>query len=141
MAIAINNIQFEPTTFIVQQHRHPISQRIWQFPIGSVSDAHESAEIAAAQELEEETGVKANNFLHMGSFFADPGFSNQRVHVYVTSDIVSVGSQRLEKTEHDLISKSVTVKSLENMIETGEMGDSWGITGLHYLRKYLDQTA
>jgi len=81
MVIAIQTNDHEDYTYVVNQYRHPIEKTIWQFPIGGFDASLETPEDAARKELQEETGVVAGTMDYMGSFYADPGFTNQKLHV------------------------------------------------------------
>ena len=137
MAIAVDCGGGQEYTYIVNQHRHPIGDSIWQFPIGGFDSKMEDPRKAATKELQEETGVLAGDMDYLGSFYADPGFTNQKLHVCATKTILEVGDQNLENTEFGLITKRVRVSDINKLIESGEMGDAWGITGCYYLQKYL----
>ena len=91
---------------------------------------------AGKRELLEETGVKAGEMTYMGEFYADPGFTDQKMHVCATHDIISIGEQKLEVTEHGMQCKKIVIGDIPMMIETGEMGDAWGIAGLYYANKF-----
>ena len=137
LAIAVEHTQTGSYTFVVNQHRHPIGQSIWQFPIGGLDLATQDPIESARKELLEETGVLAGSFEYLGSIFADPGFTNQKLHVCATSDIIKIGEQQLEASEHGLISKRVPIDSIGDMINSGEMGDAWGLAGYFYLNQFL----
>ena len=138
MAIAVAVIDAELSTVIVRQYRHPVGQEIWQFPLGGFNPDTDSATNAAAKELAEETGFHFGSVEKTGSFYANPGFTNQKVHVCVASEITGQSAVSLDATEYGLVSKIVPVADILPMIESGEMGDAWGITGLHYLNRYAD---
>ncbi len=137
LTIAIDNEGTDSYTFIVNQKRHPIDQTIWQFPIGGFDSTTEDPAAAARKELQEETGVLAGEIVYLGSFFADPGFTNQRLHVCATRDIESMGQQKLELLEHGLISKRIRTSEVQTLIDSGEMGDAWGLAGHYYMNKFL----
>lgn len=137
LTIAIDGTGADSYTFIVNQQRHPIGQTIWQFPIGGFNAETEDPTESARKELQEETGVLAGEIDYLGSFFADPGFTNQKVHVCATRSIESIGQQKLEVSEHGLISKRIRTSEVTTMIESGEMGDAWGLAGHYYMNKYL----
>ncbi len=135
IVLDVNN---EPlTTHVVHQYRHPIETSIWQFPCGGFDSALKSPEEAARDEISEETGITVGEVRLMGSFYANPGFTNQRMHVCVSSEILKRSKPRLDGTEYGLVSKEIQVSEISKLIESGEMGDSWGITGLHFLNIYL----
>jgi len=137
MTIAIETVGIEHFTYIVNQHRHPIGQSIWQFPIGGFERASELPDDAARNELQEETGVIVGKVDYLGSFFADPGFTDQKLHVCASRDIISVGEQQLEQLEHGLVCKRIPVGDISNMIESGDMGDAWGLAGHYFMNKYM----
>ncbi|MBX2823833.1 MAG: NUDIX hydrolase [Gammaproteobacteria bacterium] len=137
MAIAIEQSESGLHTYIVNQYRHPIGQSIWQFPLGGINPETQDAVHAAKVELAEETGVTVGDTQYRGSFFSNPGFSNQRIHVCISSDIVSKTRPCLEESEYGLISRRVELSDIASMVSSGEMGDSWGIIGLHYLNQYI----
>ena len=139
MVIVVEGTASEGFTYIVNQHRHPIGKSIWQFPIGGFNSTHEDPIDSAKKELLEETGVKAGEMEYLGSFYADPGFTNQKIHVCASNEILSVGQQQLENTEHGLICKKVEISSIASLIDSGDMGDGWGLSGYYYLQKYLSK--
>ncbi len=138
MIIAIESINNELSTFIVNQYRHPIGKAIWQFPLGGFFPSEQSPIEAAKKELQEETGLCVGQVHYKGSFYANPAFTNQKIHVCISSDIVSKTEPCLEDSEYGLISKKVNVKDILGLIESGEMDDAWGITGFHYMNLYIE---
>ena len=123
----------------MNQHRHPIGKSIWQFPIGEFDSSIEDSIESAKKELLEETGVMAGEMEYLGCFYADPGFTNQKIHVCASNEILGVGHQQLENTEQGLICKKVEISSIESLIDSGDMGDGWGLAGHYYLQKYLSK--
>src|SRR4051794_38189092 len=102
--------------WLIEQFRHPVGQRFWEFPQGAwegVSDA--SAEDLAQGELAEETGLRAGVLECVGRLYFAYGMSNQPVDVWRASSLV-VGSQALEDTEEGLIVRRFTVDEVEAMV-------------------------
>src|SRR3954469_16392782 len=88
--------------WLVEQHRHPIGARFWEFPQGAWEDDPGAApEELARGELAEETGLRAGSIEHLGQLFFAYGLSNQSFDVWRASGLVE-GEQALESTEHDL---------------------------------------
>jgi len=138
MAIALEIERGKLYTHIVSQRRHPIDQTIWQFPLGGVDLKKETIEEAALKELHEETGVVAGVIHCVGSFWTDPGFSNQKMHVCITTGIKAVKKQNLENTEIDLVSKRVSVNGKGDFLNNNKMQDAWSICGYYFLKNYID---
>ncbi|HEX8526131.1 NUDIX hydrolase [Allosphingosinicella sp.] len=69
----------EGQVILVEQYRVPIGARCIELPAGLVGDGEqgEEAAAAAARELEEETGYRAERMVEIGRFFASPGMSSE----------------------------------------------------------------
>lgn len=141
-AVLIIAIEFDggqTYTYIVNQHRHPIGESIWQFPIGGYDSTVEDVKAVAKMELQEETGILAGDIEFLGAVYADPGFTNQKLHVCITQNILDIGEQKLGSLEHGLICKRVPTKDIQAMIESGQMGDAWGLVGHYFMHSYLNR--
>lgn len=64
---------------LVDQYRVPLGRRCIELPAGLVGDeaAGEDASIAAARELEEETGYRPARLELLGQFFSSPGMVSE----------------------------------------------------------------
>lgn len=131
-----NNI---PHTYLVNQFRYPIGQQIWQFPMGTL-ETGANPYTHAALEFQQETGLVCQKLTLLGEYFVDPGLSRQKCYVFVAENIIEGGAQELEETEFGLFTKCVTLNEFEAMLAQGELNDSWGYVGAHFLRQYLNET-
>jgi 8-oxo-dGTP pyrophosphatase MutT (NUDIX family) len=66
---------------IVRQFRAAVGCETWELPAGLL-EAGESPESCCRRELLEETGVKAMAVHPLGSFFADTGRLENRIHLF-----------------------------------------------------------
>lgn len=121
-------------TYLVKQHRYPINNEVWQFPMGTLEN--DDPEKHALDELEEETGLRAKDLIQMGEYYVDPGLSRQKCLIFIAQGLTP-GVQRLDETEEGMIVKKVRIKDLDMMVKTGEIQDGWGFAGLYYLTAYL----
>ena len=55
----------------------------------------EDPELASRRELEEETGYRAATWLKLGAFWTAPGFASELMHLYLATDLVAAGPDRL----------------------------------------------
>jgi 8-oxo-dGTP pyrophosphatase MutT (NUDIX family) len=117
--------------WLVEQHRHPIGARFWEFPQGAwEDDPGASPEDLARGELAEETGLRAGRLEHLGQLFFAYGITNQPFDVWRASEL-SEGEQALEPTEHDLRADRFTVDELEAMIAAGQVRDAATVAAWH----------
>lgn len=66
---------------LVEQYRIPLGKRSLEIPAGLIGDddgaAGELPEVAAARELEEETGYVAERFENLGEYYSSPGMVSE----------------------------------------------------------------
>lgn len=105
MAITVEGAASSGFAYIVNQNRHPIEKSIRQFPIGGCDKSSGEPAETAKNELLEGTGVIAGKVEYPGSFYADPGFTNQEIHVCAANNILVVCEHKIEKSEYGLTYK------------------------------------
>jgi 8-oxo-dGTP pyrophosphatase MutT (NUDIX family) len=117
--------------WLIEQHRHPVGARFWEFPQGAwEDDPGASAEDLARGELAEETGLRAAQLEHLGQMFFAYGMSDQSFDVWRATGL-EPGEQALEATEADLRVARVAVDELEAMIAGGGVRDAATVAAWH----------
>jgi 8-oxo-dGTP pyrophosphatase MutT (NUDIX family) len=117
--------------WLVQQHRHPVGERFWEFPQGAWEQAPGAdSELLARGELAEETGLKAARFEHLGRLYFAPGLSDQYVDVWRATGL-EPGAQALEPTEYGLVARRVERTEVERMIRSNEIRDAASVAAWH----------
>ena len=83
----------EGEVILVEQHRVPVGGPCIELPAGLVGDEEEgeTLEIAAARELEEETGYRAERIVDLGKFYASPGMSAEYFSLVRAEGLTRVG--------------------------------------------------
>ena len=78
-AAVILAVDDEDHAILVEQYRVPVGAWCLELPAGLVGDeqAGEQVEVAAARELEEETGYRPARIVNLGRFHASPGMSSE----------------------------------------------------------------
>ena len=113
--------------WLIEQYRHPVKQRFWEFPQGAWEhDAGASAEDLARGELAEETGLRAATMDHLGVLHFAYGLSNQAVDIWRASGL-EPGEQALEPTEEDLVVRRFTVDEVDRMVRENVVRDSTSV--------------
>lgn len=79
-------------------YRHPYRQRLWEFPAGAIVPG-EHAEAAAARELAEETGYRAQRCRLLQSCEPMPGLIAMRLHIVLAEGLHGGGALAREPLE------------------------------------------
>lgn len=77
---------------LVEQFRVPLGRPCIELPAGLIGDddSGEAPELAAARELEEETGFRAGRMENLGQFYSSPGMVSEAFHLMRAHDLVRV---------------------------------------------------
>jgi 8-oxo-dGTP pyrophosphatase MutT (NUDIX family) len=119
---------------LVEQYRYPISQRMWEFPMGMWEQAPGTdPAVLAAGELREETGLVAGHMLHAGEIFQGPGYCNQRGHIFLASQLTQGEAER-ETSEQDMICRHFCLADFETMVREGIVREAMTISAFGLLR-------
>jgi 8-oxo-dGTP pyrophosphatase MutT (NUDIX family) len=109
--------------WLVEQFRHPIGRRSWEFPQGTWGQGSGgSAEELARAELAEETGLRAAELRHLGHLDLAPGLSTQEFDVWLATGLTS-GPTAREATEADMRQVFVSESALQDNIRSGRFTD------------------
>ena len=109
---------------LVEQYRHPIAGRCWEFPSGGLDRALDAdAAGLAARELREETGLVAGTLVPLGTLDVMPSTLSQRCRVFLATDLVQGEPQR-DLEEQDMQSAWFTRADVERMIGDGGITDA-----------------
>lgn len=94
-AAVILAVDDEDHVILVDQYRVPLGRRCIELPAGLVGDhdhtAGEDPSIAAARELEEETGYHAGRMEKIGEFYSSPGMVSESFTLFRAHDLTKVG--------------------------------------------------
>ena len=122
---------------LVEQFRYPIGLRRWEFPQGTAPGTLDGeqpppAELAA-DELREETGLRAASMVVLGQLDVAPGMSSQRGWVFLATGITE-GEHERELEEQDMHSEWFTGDRIDAMIVDGTITDAQTIAAWTLLR-------
>lgn len=93
-AAVILAVDEDDHVILVDQFRVPLGRRCIELPAGLIGDGDdrdEAAEIAAARELEEETGYRPGRMEDLGEFHSSPGMVSESFSLFRAHDLVRVG--------------------------------------------------
>lgn len=126
-AVAIVALDEEDNVLLVSQFRSAVGEKLLELPAGTV-ELGEDTRTCAFRELQEETGHVAESLEELYVFYSSPGFSDERIWLYLASGL----KQGAEAPEGDEVIELVKLpldKALE-MVGTGAICDGKSILGL-----------
>jgi len=116
--------------WLVEQHRHLVGERLWEFPQGSYEEGEVDAVDLARMELAEETGLHAGRLENLGRLFYAYGISNQPFHVWRASELTE-GEMAPEPTEAGIVAQRFPRDEVERMIASNEIQDAASVAAWH----------
>ncbi len=119
---------------MVRQYRYAVDDYLWELPAGSVEKG-ESIPQAAQRELEEETGYQAATAKELASFYSAPGFTDERMHVILASQLTK-GKPQLDEDE-DIETHAISKQKVFAMLFGGDIIDAKTIAALLLVKEKL----
>ncbi|MGL5347423.1 MAG: NUDIX hydrolase [Peptostreptococcaceae bacterium] len=126
-AVGIVAITDEKKVILIKQFRKPIEKVIWEIPAGKL-EINENPKDCAIRELKEETGYSAENIKLIHKFYTSPGFSNQKVYIYLAMGLTS-GECKFDDDEN-IDMYELDFEEAYNMVLKNEIEDSKTAIGI-----------
>jgi len=134
-ASAMVPVSGDGNVLMLRQYRHALGDFIWEIPAGTM-DPGEAPLECAKRELEEETGFSAKTWKKIGEITPVPGYSDERIHVFVAADL-RPAHQDLDRDEV-LSLHEMPFQGALDMIFKGELQDGKTICALLMAARMLD---
>jgi ADP-ribose pyrophosphatase len=106
---------------LLKQWRYALGEMIWELPAGCLEPGEPPME-TAKRELEEEAGVKAQQWRDLGKISSSPGFSNEMLYLYEAREL-SKGTMKLDDAEQ-LTAHWLPVEKVLTMAREGDIIDA-----------------
>ena len=119
-AVAVIAVRNDSQLVLVRNRRIAVGRALLEFCAGKL-ERGEDPRAAAARELEEETGYSAGRIEALGEFFTSPGFADERMHVFLATELRPV-PQRLEPGE-EIEVVVMQASELEQAMAAGSIED------------------
>lgn len=103
-----------------EQYRPPIGRVSLDYPAGHIGPDDANSEAAARREIEEETGYRVGSIKKLATFDKDPGFTRNKVHIFLARDLRHDGVEHRDPTE-DLRLKMVTADEVKALVASNRL--------------------
>ena len=115
---------------MVRQYRHGSREITLEIP-GGIVDPGEEPAAAAARELLEETGYRAESIRALGSLNPNPALFGNRVHTFLAEGALRVGDVMNGPLEETVV-ELVPARELPQRVRRGEIDHALVIAALHW---------
>jgi ADP-ribose pyrophosphatase len=112
----------DPQVLLIRQYRYAAEDYLWEIPAGRL-DPGESPEACAHRELREETGCTAERVERLTTIYTTPGFTDERIHLFMAVGLRTDGSAEREADEFIELERLPLARALQ-MISDGEIRDA-----------------
>lgn len=135
-AVAVVALNSREEVLMVRQFRYAVGEEIMEIPAGKMEPG-EDPESTARRELSEETGYEAASWRRLTSFYSTPGFTTEKLYLYLALDLKYTG-QHTDEDEFVQV-ESIPLEKALYMIESEEIKDAKTIVGLLAAKHILDK--
>jgi len=119
----------DPQILLLRQYRYAAAGYLYEIPAGRL-DPGETPADCAARELKEETGCTAKQMEPLITMVTTPGFTDERIHLFMATDLTHGESAREADEFADVIVMRLS-EALE-LIQRGEIVDGKTALGILY---------
>jgi len=131
-AVAVLALDDAQRVLMIRQYRHPVGRLLWEIPAGLRDAAGESPLQTAQRELLEETGYRAREWHTLVDYFSSPGFSGERLRIFLARGIEPAGDSAPER-EHEekfIVADWVPLDEAVRLVLAGKLHSGPAITGV-----------
>ncbi|MFO3797820.1 MAG: NUDIX hydrolase, partial [Anaerolineales bacterium] len=124
----------EGNILFVRQYRHAAGCELLELPAGSL-DEGETPEECAERELREETGYAAKSFEKVGEFYLAPGYSTEKMSVFIARQLFSAPLVADDDEFLDLV--RIPLEQALRAAQDGHIPDAKSLAALYLARNQL----
>ena len=132
--VTVLPVDRDGSCYMVRQFRYPMGRMMLEAPAGKLEYGEDPLE-CAVRELSEETGFQADELIPMGSMCTSPGFSTERLYLYLALGL-HPGKSHPDEGEFLNVEK-IPFKKLTEMVMNDEIDDGKTIAAVLKAEKIL----
>ena len=120
----------DPQILLIRQYRYAAGGFIYEIPAGRLEPG-ETPDVCARRELLEETGCTAGILSPLIPFLTTPGFTDERIHLFMASGLVWGDSKR--EADEFMELAPMPMSRILKLIETGGIEDAKTIIAMLFV--------
>src|SRR6266436_100376 len=124
----------DPTILLIQQYRYATNGTLIEIPAGRLNPGEEPR-VCAQRELLEEVGVKARRLERLTTIWTTPGFTDERLHLFLAADLTA-GQHAREPDEFIEVTPRRLSEVLK-LIRSGVISDAKTIVALLFVAGFV----
>ena len=131
-AVCVLAVTAENKIVLVKQYRKAIEKISYEIPAGKLEIGENTdPEAAALRELEEEVAYTGKLSL-LYDFYSAIGFCNERLRLYLASDLAKVENPRPQDEDETIELLEVSLEEAKALIQSGHICDAKTIMAIQY---------
>ncbi|MGG5317418.1 NUDIX hydrolase [Enterococcus sp. AZ072] len=131
--VGIIPITKENKMIMVKQFRKPLEKVVLEIPAGKIDPGEgQQPGKTARRELEEETGYRAEKLDYVAEMYLSPGFSNEKLYIYLGQQLEKVENPRPQDDDEVLELYELTLEEAHQAITDGLICDAKTIYAVQY---------
>lgn len=120
-AVGIVPVTEDGKVIVERQYRYPLNMVITEIPAGKLDSKAEDRLQAAKRELQEETGITADEWTDLGVYYPAAAYTDEKITLYLARGL-RFGKQNLDEDEF-LNIEAVPLPELVEGVLSGEITD------------------
>jgi len=130
-AVAILALDDAQRVLMIRQYRHPVGRELWEIPAGLRDADGETPLQTAKRELFEETGYRARDWHTLVDYFSSPGYSTERLRVFLARGIERAdGRYDREGEEKFIVADWIPLAEATRLALAGKLHSGPAVAGL-----------
>lgn len=133
-AVAVLALDEAERVLMIRQYRHPVERLLWEIPAGLRDVPGEDLLVTAQREFLEEAGYEASQWHVLVDYFTSPGFSTERLRIYLARGVKEVPEEERtyvrEDEEANLEQTWVPLQEAVRMVLAGDLHNSVAAMGI-----------
>ena len=138
-AVAVIAVDDEDRVVLLRQYRHAFGEHLWELPAGLRDADGEPPLETAKRELAEEALLSAARWSLLATTYTSPGFSDEKVLVYLAEELSDVDRPEgfvVEHEEADMTVERVPLDDAVQRVFDGDIRNASAVIGLLAADRY-----